>query len=241
MTVTPSIANRVIGVIDLLDGHAVHAVAGNRQQYRGVSFCDGDPERLAMHYLRLGLSRLYVADLDALEGRAMQIASLASLASMGFTEIVLDIGWTGRENSATRQRLARFSRDYPSASWIAASESCRNVNAIADAVDCMRPGRVLLGLDYRNSSLLAAVHAESAWVEAAAVAGCDGAVVLDVGAVGTASGPVTADICRRLRDSVPAWKLYSGGGVRHLADAQLLYDAGCQAILLATALFPQTP
>jgi phosphoribosylformimino-5-aminoimidazole carboxamide ribotide isomerase len=63
---TASVAGmRVVGVIDLKAGAAVHAVRGERERYRPV----GDPLSLA-HRFRdaLGLDELYVANLDAISG-----------------------------------------------------------------------------------------------------------------------------------------------------------------------------
>ena len=55
---------RVIGVIDLRDGRAVHARAGRRDRYQPI----GDAADLARRYIeQYGLTELYVADLDAIE------------------------------------------------------------------------------------------------------------------------------------------------------------------------------
>jgi phosphoribosylformimino-5-aminoimidazole carboxamide ribotide isomerase len=62
---------RVVGVIDLKAGTAVHAVRGERESYRPVSSViggdDGDAVALARGFRsELGLDELYVADLDAI-------------------------------------------------------------------------------------------------------------------------------------------------------------------------------
>src|SRR4051812_34819322 len=58
-------ALRVIGVIDLLGGRAVHARGGMRHEYEPI----GEPLDLARMYVdRYGVSELYVADLDAIRG-----------------------------------------------------------------------------------------------------------------------------------------------------------------------------
>ena len=64
---------RVVPVIDLKDGTAVHAVRGERERYRPVNSTlagdDGDPLALARAFRSaLGLDELYVADLDAIGG-----------------------------------------------------------------------------------------------------------------------------------------------------------------------------
>ena len=66
---------RVIGVVDLLGGRAVHALAGRRESYRPVRAVAGSPIEpgdalaLARAYMdRLGLTELYAADLNAILG-----------------------------------------------------------------------------------------------------------------------------------------------------------------------------
>jgi phosphoribosylformimino-5-aminoimidazole carboxamide ribotide isomerase len=70
---------RVIGVLDLANGGAVHAVAGRRREYRAVRSClvprPGDAVALARAYRDvLRLREVYVADLDAIAGGAPQRA-----------------------------------------------------------------------------------------------------------------------------------------------------------------------
>src|SRR5438477_4509429 len=58
-------ALRVIGVIDLRGGAAVDARGGRRDEYQPI----GDAVELARTYVERGVEELYVADLDAIEGR----------------------------------------------------------------------------------------------------------------------------------------------------------------------------
>ena len=63
----------IVGVIDLLEGRAVHARGGNRATYEPVSVPGapaGDAAALAAFYADLGLDDVYVADLTALGGGA---------------------------------------------------------------------------------------------------------------------------------------------------------------------------
>src|SRR5688572_16168207 len=85
---------RVIGVIDIRRGRAVHARAGDRATYQPVASVGslplepGNARALAESYVeRLGVTELYVADLDAIlqdepgaqTGSASQISAVASL------------------------------------------------------------------------------------------------------------------------------------------------------------------
>jgi phosphoribosylformimino-5-aminoimidazole carboxamide ribotide isomerase len=46
----------------------------------------------------------------------------------------------------------------------------------------------------------------------------------------------TLDLCRRLRAARPSLELISGGGVRSHDDLRLLSSAGCDWVLVASAL-----
>ncbi len=61
-------------------------------------------------------------------------------------------------------------------------------------------------------------------------------IVLDVSRVGRREGPSTAELCRRVRDLGDVAEVVAGGGVRHAGDLGPLADAGCDAVLVATAL-----
>src|SRR5262249_53096340 len=84
------IGMRIIGVLDLLRGRAVHARAGDRGHYEPVRVAAGsavgmgDAIALARVYVeRLGIDELYVADLDALTGGRVQDALIADVAALG--------------------------------------------------------------------------------------------------------------------------------------------------------------
>ena len=91
-----AICVRLIGVLDLLGGNAVHARAGQREHYAPVSLAAGvpidcgSPLSLARVYTeRLGVSELYAADLDAILGGQSQDDLVSSVASLG-TPLWLD-------------------------------------------------------------------------------------------------------------------------------------------------------
>src|SRR5262245_53555147 len=80
---------RIIGVLDLLNGCAVHARAGRRESYQpvhtaaGIAVDGGDPVALARIYVdHLGITELYAADLDAIAGRPRQDGLVARVAAV---------------------------------------------------------------------------------------------------------------------------------------------------------------
>ena len=139
---TASVAGvRVVGVIDLKAGAAVHAVRGERERYRPV----GDPLSLARTFRdELGLDELYVADLDAIGGG----------------------GEHGRDHRA-RWRARRASWSTPASASRSGRGRCSDLGAHrvvvgtetltgADALDRLlaEPGAVVLSVDLRDGRAL---------------------------------------------------------------------------------------
>src|SRR3954471_1764328 len=95
MSIASVAGMRVVGVIDLKDGLAVHAVRGERERYRPVSSVltadGGDPLALARAFRsELGLEELYVADLDAITGAGDNGGTIAALAREA--QVMVDAG-----------------------------------------------------------------------------------------------------------------------------------------------------
>src|SRR4029450_9471457 len=81
---------RVLGVLDLLNGCAVHARAGDREQYEpvcvvaGASIEAGDARGMAGVYRdRLGLTEWYAADRGWIMGHSPHDRIVSSLAATG--------------------------------------------------------------------------------------------------------------------------------------------------------------
>jgi phosphoribosylformimino-5-aminoimidazole carboxamide ribotide isomerase len=141
----PDITARLVGVIDLRGGQAVHAVAGDRARYRAVPFCSGSVAELVRHYQRLGVKAFYLADLDAIGGGDPDVATIHAVCrSAAATEVVADVGWRGDESAAKRAAIERLSASCPALRWIAATETCRSALAIDELAELVSPARTLL-------------------------------------------------------------------------------------------------
>jgi phosphoribosylformimino-5-aminoimidazole carboxamide ribotide isomerase len=234
------VIDALVGVIDLQNGIAVHAIAGQRSQYTAVAIspCAGDPIGLADQYRSRGLSRLYIADLDALQACGHQFDLIGEIVSrgVGWQEVHVDIGWTGDETQAQRRAVGRLLERFPTLRIIAATESARALDSLRELTQMVPASRLALGLDYRAGQLLGSAADEQTWLEVAAELNITSVVALDLGAVGRQQGVTTEEICRRVKQRLPAASLLSGGGIRSAADAQQLIEAGCSGCLVATAL-----
>lgn len=229
---------RVLGVLDLVGGRAVHARAGRRDRYEpvrtvaGVAIEPGDAVALAQTYLRrLGLTELYAADLDAILDRPRQDALVASVAALG-APLWLDAG-------AASVGDARHSLELAAAVVVIGLETLPSYDALAEICASVGGDRVAFSLDLRDGEPIVTSGAgnEPAHVvaERAAGAGVGAVVVIDLARVGTGTGLDLALIAR-VREAVPGVTLLAGGGVRGTEDLARLAGAGCDGALVATAL-----
>ena len=233
---------RLVAVLDLMDGAVVRGIGGRRQEYRPVRspICESpDPRRVARafreHY---GVEDLYVADLDAILGRGDHHRAIAELVDDGF-RIAVD---SGIREAVDADALL----DLGVAAVIAGLETLAGPEALTTLVGRTGPDRLFFSLDLAEGNPLASPAAwdEASWkpdsplriAQRVAAAGIERLIVLDLRAVGSQQGPVTAGLCRQIRELLPNVTLWTGGGVRGPLDLKCLSAAGVDGVLVASAL-----
>ena len=227
---------RVVGVIDLKDGLAVHAVRGERERYRPVSSVltdeDGDPLALA-RALRseLGLEELYVADLDAITGARSLSPAIGALAQEA--NLMVDAGVSEPERA--RELLALGARRV-----IVGTETLSGPGALDRLLTELPAGAVVLSIDLRDGRLLSPDPQLAGLAAPEALARLHDArlrdvIVLDLTRVGSGAGLDVALIAE-LHAAFGELELLAGGGVRDVDDLRALEAAGAAGALVATAL-----
>lgn len=222
----------LIPVIDLQAGQVVHAVRGERSRYRPMrsSLAAGsDPLVLAPALLRASGSRtLYVADLDALQGRDPQAAVLAALlaAEPGCT-LWLDAGF--RDLPQACHLLEQLGDAAARVQPVFGSESLASRSAAQAALAAR--SKVLLSLDRLRGQ---ALDAAGCWDDSALWPQRVIAMTLD--RVGAGTGPDLQTLAA-LRQRAPLDTVCIGaGGIRDSADLSRAEQAGAHAWLVASAL-----
>jgi phosphoribosylformimino-5-aminoimidazole carboxamide ribotide isomerase len=209
---------RVVGVIDLKAGAAVHAVRGERERYRSL----GDPLAIAR---RFALDELYVADLDAIAGTGANDAVIAALGREA--RVMVDAGVSEPERA--RELLALgVDRVVVGTETLAAADALERVPDAVLSVD-LRDGRVL-ARDPRLAGLRAVDAVARLHHKALREV-----IVLDLARVGTGAGPDVAPLAE-IHATFPELELLAGGGVRDADDLRALAAAGAAGALVATAL-----
>lgn len=226
---------QVIGVVDLAAGMAVHARGGRRADYQPVRVPGrrlGDAEGLARFYRELGVGALYVADLDAIAGSRLQHSEIRGLTACGLP-LWVDAGIDSPERADAVLRSG-------AAKVVVGLETLPSLEVLTQIGRTHDSEMLVFSLDLRDgapllrSAELRGLPAETIAAYAAG-AGFGHVIVLDLARVGMGLG-LDVSLPRRVRDAVPGVTLVAGGGVRDNADLHAAADAGCDAVLVASAL-----
>lgn len=225
----------LIPVIDLLKGQVVRAVRGDRQSYRPIvsALCaSSDPVTVARILCEHCAARqLYLADLDALQGGAAQVAMVRQLLqALPGVELWLDAGFADAP-----QAHAVCGDVGPLAERIVpvfGSESLRSRDALES---CFRPAgaatqQAILSLDRRDGQRLDAAGCwdlPALWPQRV--------IVMTLERVGAGTGPDLQTL-RGVAARSPATRLIGAGGIGSEADLLLASQAGASGWLVASAL-----
>ena len=235
----------VIPVLDLLDGQAVRAVRGRRDDYRPIRSplaATSEPLALAPALVAASAAHtLYIADLDAILSRGDHVPTLAALrAALPGVEIWLDAGFA--DYASMHAMFARIDEADATSSGTApraqlipvfGTETLREPTALAAArADGLAP---ILSLDYRAGDLVAAT-ARTRDLERDVDSWPARVIAMTLDQVGSYIGP-DLDTFERVRAAAPGTTTVIGaGGIRDRSDLAAAAQSGAHAWLIASAL-----
>jgi uncharacterized protein related to proFAR isomerase len=231
-----SVATRLIPVVDLLGGQVVRGVRGDRAAYRPIvsALCrSSEPLPVARTLCdHCAARQLYVADLDALTGGAVQAGVLRDLLQglPGVDELWLDGGFADADAAAAL--VDALGPDGGRVVPVFGSESLASRAALAGGFDRRSAigARAVLSLDRRDGQRLDAAgcwEAPSLWPERV--------IVMTLERVGSGAGPDLQTL-EDVRAKAPHAALIGAGGLRSPADLARAGEAGAAAWLVASAL-----
>jgi phosphoribosylformimino-5-aminoimidazole carboxamide ribotide isomerase len=232
---------RIIPVLDVMNGFAVRAVSGRREDYQPI-LCPFTSSRkvydVASALLQLAkANELYVADLDAIMGKACVSRAVQTTVEMWQVPTWLDAG-IGR-----KLRVADLP-NLPHVRPVVGSETCATPGVLRDALAEAGERPVAFSIDLKGGRLLGQWASwglegpQDALQLARRVVdlGVRTLIVLDLARVGTGTGTGTEPLLRAIRNELPDVELIAGGGVRAREDIERLGEAGANAVLVASAL-----
>jgi phosphoribosylformimino-5-aminoimidazole carboxamide ribotide isomerase len=217
----------IVPVLDLKGGQVVHARAGERSRYlpiRSTLAASSEPQAVIDGLLSVApFRRVYIADLDAIEGRGDHRRLVTELArryrSLAFW---LDGGFAGAAEAAAV--LAE------GATPVLGSESLRDERALIATVRRLGSGNCVLSLDYRGERFVGPAAIEDQpefWP--------DRVIAMTLSRVGSGAGPDMSRLAG-LRRVAGARYLFAAGGVRDAEDLERLAAMGIAGALVASAL-----
>jgi phosphoribosylformimino-5-aminoimidazole carboxamide ribotide isomerase len=230
---------RLIPVLDLLDGVVVHAVRGEREHYLPVKsvLCEtAEPMVVARSFRdRLGLTEIYIADLNAIQGRPHpeHREAISTLARQEGLTILVDAGAADVE---TAQELL----DLGAHQVVIGAETLPYWDMLRVFPATIPGDKLVFSLDMRAGTILSRCPemASLSPIEALLAlqtAGWKEIILLDLNRVGSGSG-VDRALIIEARAKLPELSLIAGGGIAEVDDLRELDKLGVAGVLAATAL-----
>jgi phosphoribosylformimino-5-aminoimidazole carboxamide ribotide isomerase len=225
---------KIVPVIDVLNGVVVHAVKGERSNYkplRSILVDSVDPVDVASSFKSFGFKELYIADLDAILGKVENLLIFQRISEKTGLELMVDAGFAdlGRAQNALTHHVSKI---------VIGTETLESLNFVKEAVSVLGQQHVVVSLDLKDQKLICKLGIETKTPEVLANRfqrmGVLQFIVLDLKKVGSESGvdlPVIREILKN-----PNISLFFGGGVRDMRDLIDLERTGVSGALIATAL-----
>lgn len=229
---------RVIPVLDVRNGQAVHAVGGVRSHYRplgSILHASSRPLELARAYRdSLGLQDLYLADLDAISTARPDRELYRDLEALALN-LWIDAGLRTGDDAEPLLSLPRVT-------VVVGLETASGPESVREILDRAGPDRVVVSLDLFNQVPRLPSSASWSTVDPFGLArqvvslGARHLLLLDLARVGTGRGANTGELMKRLLDLDPDLQISVGGGIAGIDDIVALDKAGCASVLVGSAL-----
>lgn len=226
---------KIIPVIDVLNGVAVHAVRGLRKQYQPLKsiLCpSSDPVEVASEFKSLGFDYLYLADLDAILGGPANFTLYNGIKDTTDIDMMVDAGISDKEK-AEKMLEAGVSK------MVIGTETLNDLTFVNESIKSFGKNRVIVSLDLKEGKLVSVSEAVKSMkplhlaTELQKI-GVTSVIVLDLARVGAYRG-VDKSMIKDVLDKTRL-EVWVGGGIRGINDLEELRDMGVYGALLATAL-----
>jgi len=221
----------IVPVIDLCKGIVVHAIEGNRKEYRAIEskLCSSaDPLDVIIGFQKVfNFKSIYIADLDALE---QQNAHLKIVESICNKHPELEV-WLDTGSSLIEHYLQKT--NFQNLRLILSSESLPSVATFSSLLDQYPQHNFLLSLDYKANTLLGPqelLEHKQQWPE--------DVIVLNLNSVGATRGYQFPTELNH-HEITNSFNTYYGGGIRNLSDIIQLKSLRFAGTLVSTALHNQ--
>jgi phosphoribosylformimino-5-aminoimidazole carboxamide ribotide isomerase len=226
---------RIIPVIDVLGGVAVHAVRGRRREYKPLKSVLTDstqPLNVAQALKAGGFSELYVADLDAIMRKGSNLDEITQITQETGLKVMVD---SGTSNLTHAQTLLRHNIT----KVIIGTETLTDLSFVKKAIECLGTEKIVVSLDMKAGRVLSKFDAARSLnpvklAKEFVDIGVKELIMLDLARVGSGEG-VDVSLLKEIVDSRNV-KVLVGGGIRGIEELEVLKNVRVDGVLLATCL-----
>ena len=227
---------RIIPVIDILNSQAVHAIKGERENYKplkSVLINDSNPIRIALKLKNEYLfNEFYIADLDAILQKKPNITILSKILDIPGVEIMIDPGIKTKKNVKKYYNLNLKS-------LILGLETLKDLKVITECLKLFDTNKIVVSIDMyneviqtnikeiRNQDILEIIRK----IEDLGVVKI---ILLDLFKVGQKIGGIPA-LYSKIRE-VFNGEIVVGGGIKEIQDIEDYKNNNFSGVLIGTAL-----
>jgi phosphoribosylformimino-5-aminoimidazole carboxamide ribotide isomerase len=226
---------KIIPVIDVLNGVAVHGIRGEREQYqplRSILCKSADPLDIALTFESLGFTDLYLADLDAILGKSANFNVYKQIMNETSLNLMVDAGISdvGKAEEVLNTKVSKI---------VVGSETLEGLDFLDQAIKSFGEDRIIVSIDLKKGKVMSVSETISSldsvsFSQKLGKIGVNQIIILDLDRVGTEQGISLALIKNILNKD--GFEVLVGGGLRSLRELEELRDLGVSGALVATIL-----
>jgi len=216
----------IIPVIDVRQNQVVHAVKGQRQNYRPLQTCLCDShsaDDIVQAFIdTYPFKTIYIADLDAIQGTSNNEHLIEQLLNK-FQSVSF---WVDQGISSAIELKIQSRRQH-----VIGSETNITPETLNELITSSP--EIIFSLDFQTKAFLGhqdLLEKTDLWPERI--------IIMSLSHVGSNNGP-DYKLISDIQKIAGGRKIYVAGGVRHEDDLQTLNDMGIDGVLIATALHSQ--
>jgi len=217
----------IIPVMDLKNGEAVSGKSGMRETYKPLKTIfsqSSDAVKIAKSLKAAGAKRMYIADLDSIEGEGSNLKIVKEVNEI--IPVMLD---AGADNVQRVEKLLKFADKV-----IIATETLKTLKSLDEIFESFKRDELVLSIDIKNNELLARNMETDLDVMINKIKDLkpNEIILLDISRVGTEKG-----VDNSLINKFEAFKssIIMGGGILE-GDIEELSSKGVHKFLVGSAL-----
>lgn len=231
---------KIIPVIDILNSKAVHALKGERSQYKTLKsylFHSSNPVEIVRTIKnKLNFYEFYIADLDSIINKAPNYQILKEILEIPDIEIILDPG------IANLKEIHNFS-SFRIKSLIFGLETLKSFKIINQSLQIFNQNNITISIDmYKGRILSKAKDIKEQnpldLIKKIESSGIKNIILLDLFRVGQKIGgipPFYLEILHNFNGNI-----FVGGGIKNFKDILKYKEQNFSGVLIATALYDGT-